>query len=124
MPLKEKKPRNMVQLLFVSVIFVFFTAGALSCDTDEDCALAGNCNSGTCDCFTGWTGDNCTSLNFDEASRQDGVHEDGTATWGGSPIFNPATNQYYLFVSRMANGKALLNEVCSLYSLNCSTSRL
>ena len=48
----------MIVLLLIALCF----AGAAGCETEADCAFAGDCVNGACQCDVTWHGDNCTEL--------------------------------------------------------------
>lgn len=88
-------------LLIVSTITVTFTN---ACKTAQDCSYLGQCNTTTskCICNNGWFGDTCNSINISSKIdyTTDGYHDStGLATWDGSPIKDPKTNLYHLYIS-------------------------
>ena len=86
--------------LFVVRISIAF----LRCETDADCSYLGKCdaNSSTCDCNQGWYGTDCHLINITSTIdyATDGYHDpNGLSTWDGSPIRDPSTGLYHLYIS-------------------------
>jgi hypothetical protein len=60
----------------------------VSCSTESDCHLNGDCSKGACACDAGWTGPTCGQLDLgpvDKAKRP-GLSYKNNATWGASPL--------------------------------------
>ena len=68
------------------------------------CFGNGNCrpHANQCDCYAGWTGSQCTTLDLGPAPPDGAVRRSGWSTWGGSPI-RAADGRIHLFLSQMAN---------------------
>lgn len=83
----------------------FASGGGARCVDDEGCQLNGKCTlGGVCDCAPEWTGPDCSLLNLKPArpSPHAGYDEQGTSSWGGSIIADPAGSLWHMYVSRMA----------------------
>ena len=81
------------------------------CQVDDDCSLNGVCNASTsqCDCDAGWTDFDCGVLDRAPADRNSGYNltSNGTSSWGGKPILDPATGQWLLFAAEFTGGCGL-----------------
>ena len=73
----------------------------LSCTTDEDCQLNGDCVAGRCRCDDAWTGPTCSELHLLPVNPDRlGFYQSTTSSWGASVI--PYDGKYYMYVSEMA----------------------
>lgn len=81
------------------------------CTTDDDCSLNGLCNLTTqqCKCDPAWTGPDCGILDRAPATRHSGYNltGNGTSSWGGKPIRDPATGRWLLFAAEFTGGCGL-----------------
>ena len=93
-------PMAMIVLLLIALWF----AGAAGCETEADCAFAGDCVNGACQCDVTWHGDNCTELALLPATTYDaaGLRRANSSSWGGSVIKDKASGKYYMFFSDMS----------------------
>ena len=81
------------------------------CRTDDECSLNGLCDPATalCACDPAWTGPDCGVLDRAPATRGSGYNltANGTSSWGGKPIRDPATGQWLLFAAEFTGGCGL-----------------
>ena len=99
----------MLSTLLLISIFQYYTN---ACKTTADCSYLGKCDttSAKCICNQGWMGDNCNSLNLTSKIdySTDGYHDpNGLTTWDGSPIQDPKTGLYHLFISVLTENCAI-----------------
>ena len=85
---------------FFSFVLLAF---ALSCETDDDCALNGECSSSTCVCSAGWTGETCGVIKLAPAPIDGGYHVLNTSSWGGALMLDAAKNTYHMFAAEFVN---------------------
>ena len=100
-------------------VLLLVTSGSASavCQSNIDCNLNGVCKDEICDCDTAWSGSpTCGTLSFASAAFRlyDGSTDvpqksSSTSSWGGTPVFDSQTNQYYLFLSEFVNNCGLDN---------------
>lgn len=90
--------------MIVQLLFALCVAGAEGCITEADCAFAGDCIDGACQCDVTWQGDNCTELALLPATTDDaaGLRRANSSSWGGSVIRDKASGKYYMFFSDMS----------------------
>ena len=72
-----------------------------ACSTSFDCALYGECVSGSCECETGWKGPHCTTLDTLPVPLDSGFNYT-VNTWGGSPI--QIMDKYYMLATLIGKG--------------------
>lgn len=79
-------------------------AASMSCSTDVDCNLAGQCVSGACVCDVPWTGGQCTHLDFQQGPKACGLQDASRKeTWGASIIQENASS-FHSFTSYFKDG--------------------
>ena len=80
-------------------------AAAGGCSSDLDCHLNGKCQAGACACKSWWRGERCTLLNFEPAARiEQGIHQEGVSTWGGSVVRSESDGLYHAHAAEMLAG--------------------
>ena len=103
----KNKTLYLVRVVAMSpFLFRLSLLGALvrSCSNNADCSYLGQCDASTfkCQCNPGWSGPACDVLNLNNTIdyTTDGYHDgSGLSTWDGSPILDPDTGRYHLFIS-------------------------
>eukprot|EP01047_Picozoa_sp_COSAG01_P026977 COSAG01_NODE_1760_length_9301_cov_8.687242_6_plen_326_part_00 len=76
--------------------------GGGQCASEWDCSLGGLCSTGRCRCDPQYTGSHCAVLRLRRAKLDNGMQVNGTHTWGGHALKDPATGQWVGFFSYMA----------------------
>lgn len=81
---------------------------AAACTTDVDCSLNGDCIAATsqCKCDSGWTGDNCGTLDLLPTPPEAGYFNSSAHTWGGLPV-QDSFGDWHLFTAEMTLGCTL-----------------
>eukprot|EP01064_Diplonema_japonicum_P036158 TRINITY_DN8044_c2_g1_i1.p1 TRINITY_DN8044_c2_g1~~TRINITY_DN8044_c2_g1_i1.p1 ORF type:complete len:481 (+),score=32.44 TRINITY_DN8044_c2_g1_i1:390-1832(+) len=81
------------------------------CRSSEDCALNGQCVSGSCQCNKGWTGVACTQLNEGVTKYNSGYQHKtnnlNSSSWGGPFLYDSKKGIYHMWVSEMLNNCGL-----------------
>jgi len=96
----------MTTIVLTILILCLSITTILSCNTDDDCFLNGQCLEAKCLCDAGWTGANCSLLNLLPAPVVGAYGYSHIVTsWGGIPILVGST--YHLYVAEMVNGCGL-----------------
>ena len=90
--------------LFLALLGAAAEALATVCLTEADCAFAGDCLAGRCQCDVTWHGPNCTELALLPATSSDaaGLRRNRSSSWGASVLFDNASGEYYMFFADMA----------------------
>ena len=91
-----------------------------ACTTDEDCSLNGICNAdSSCDCDSGWIGQDCGRLDLAPATRWTGYNHTnytdpkylntyGNSSWGGRIVQDREDPQlFHLIADQFRNGCGL-----------------
>jgi len=88
--------------LFLCVVALVI-ASAYACNSNVDCNLNGVCTNGACQCDYSWSGENCTTLNFQPATPFTGSYgySPNVTAWGGLPV--KVGNTYHLLVTEIIN---------------------
>ena len=102
--------------------------GKAICHSALDCQLNGVCLMGTCTCSQGWIGARCQHLKLSpavpERSRATGYKIPDISSWGAS-VVQGIGEQYFMFVTEMANHCGLTGAVCTCsVHLFCSCTML
>ncbi|GMI28004.1 hypothetical protein TeGR_g8808 [Tetraparma gracilis] len=104
-------PAPAAALFCIMLLSSALSHGASACSSALDCALSGDCVSGTCACDAAWSGPSCTTLNLvpmAPTQASSGAYRHATQTsWGANVLFSEEDNQYHMFVAEMANNCTL-----------------
>jgi hypothetical protein len=105
--------------LMIASHFLCPSCGASECITSVDCAMNGECTKlddsdaqapGKCNCFDGWKGDHCETLDLMPVDPQRAglkLPNHDSSTWGGSVVYRDGL--YHMFASEIIND-------CGLYA--------
>eukprot|EP01043_Picozoa_sp_COSAG02_P006172 COSAG02_NODE_173_length_31245_cov_413.548096_27_plen_157_part_00 len=94
---------DVLALLIVSLVCVpasLSGAPVPLCKDDADCAFAGSCAGGHCDCRSPWTGPRCSALALAPMESGTGLRLAQNWTWGGSVIRGDDAH-YHMFVMHL-----------------------
>ena len=78
--------------------------GGGACATEWDCSLGGECTAGECVCDAQYTGPLCGVVALRRAKPDNGMQVNGTHTWGGHALKDPASGSWVGYFSYMAAG--------------------
>ena len=76
-------PAPAAALFCIMLLSSALSHGASACSSALDCALSGDCVSGTCACDAAWSGPSCTTLNLvpmAPTQASSGAYRHGTQT--------------------------------------------
>lgn len=75
----------------------------VACETAFDCAYAGECIQGVCECNPHWTGSDCTILRLLPSPSKDaaGLRRENSTSWGGSVIWDSERQRWVMFFADM-----------------------
>ena len=86
---------------------LIISLAALSCSTDLDCSLNGECHASACRCDDAWRGPRCSTMNLLPPQRLSGLRtvDNGrnTSSWGGSVIYAPEDKQWHMYAAEMVH---------------------
>ena len=95
----------MLKLLLLLQAAASGAAAGGGCSSALDCHLNGRCTAGACVCKPWWRGPTCTLLNFEPAATiEQGIHQEGVSTWGGSVIRSEKDGLYHAHAAEMLAG--------------------
>jgi len=82
------------------------------CSSEADCSYNGVCTNSLCECGAAWYGDRCQLLHLLPATRNTGLRiidkgGHNTSTWGGSVIFDQASNVSHMWAAEMSHNCGL-----------------
>ena len=102
------------------VLVPAFTVG-WSCTSNSSCQLNGFCEQGVCKCDPQWVGANCSRLNTGASKAAYTGMTTDQSTWGGHPIFDPATKLWHGYFAEMTEHCSLSawttnSIICLLYT--------
>jgi len=90
--------------------------GLKPCQTEFDCLLNGQCHNGRCQCYQGWKGQECGSLDLvplksklsPAYGRPPSADAPGLASWGASIVQDKANgSRWHMYVAEMAGSCGL-----------------
>ena len=83
------------------LVLALAVASSLSCETETDCSLLGECVNHKCVCDPGWKGHNCGQVDLLPALRNGGYRNATLSTWGGYSI--KIGDKWHMFASGMSH---------------------
>eukprot|EP01046_Picozoa_sp_COSAG06_P002298 COSAG06_NODE_80_length_25388_cov_33.371545_27_plen_233_part_00 len=96
---------RMLPLLLAAAAAAGVLELSAACTTEADCAYAGDCVAGRCQCDLTWRGENCTELALLPAATNDaaGLRRATSSSWGGSVVKDsPTGGKYFMFFADMS----------------------